>query len=64
MGEAVGHVVTLKVLKTVVGTLVVEVMVAEASVKTVCVAVPEMGVEVLSLISKCLMKARNTILTW
>jgi len=64
VGEAVGQVVTLTVLKTVVGTLVVEVIVAEARVKTVAVAVPETGVEVLSLISECMMEARNTVLTW
>ena len=64
VGDAVGQVVTLKVLKTVVGTLVVDVIVAEARVKTVAVAVPETGVEVLSLISECMMEARNTVLTW
>jgi threonine/homoserine efflux transporter RhtA len=36
----------------VVGTLVVVVMVTEATVKAVWVAVPEIGVEVLSFVGK------------
>jgi hypothetical protein len=52
VGLVSGHVVMLMMLVTMVGTLRVLVMVAEARVKTVCVAVPEMGVEVLSFVSK------------
>ena len=52
--EAVGHVVILTVLNMVVGTLVVMVMVVDASVNAVEVAVPLLGgVEVLRRVSIC-----------
>lgn len=52
MKAGVGQVVTLTVLKTVDAELVVAVMVAVARVKTVEVAVPETGVEVLNRVSE------------
>jgi hypothetical protein len=58
-----GHVVTLMMLVTVVGTLRVLVTTAEARVKTVCVAVPEVSVTVLSIVSKCIMNRDERMLT-
>jgi hypothetical protein len=55
-GRATGHVVIMTMLKTVVGTLVVAVTVAYARVKAVWVAIPMIGVVVLLLVSKCMIK--------